>query len=134
MWRRSWTDCTQHAYQWQQTATSHELWLCTRLLIPLSLINAIPTTERYKLRAEVGPFQFRMIQAVQTLRQKLANPTPHQPPSPLWLTKFVAHALPPRETAQNLRNHDGAPMRSSVKRKRRSEAATAEPMDPDLWI
>ena len=98
----------------------------------LSLINAIPTTERHKLRAEVGLFQFRMIQAVQTLRQKLVDPTPHQPPSPLWLTKFVAHTLPPRETAQNVHNHVGAPMRSDMKRKRRGEPATAEPIDPEL--
>ena len=93
-----------------------------------------PTMERCKLRAEVGLFQFRMIQAVQTLRQKLADPTPHQPPSPLWLTKFVAQTLPPRETAQNLRNHVGAPLRSGRKRKRRTEPATAEPIDPALWI
>ena len=134
LWRSSWTDWTQHTYQWQQTATSQELWFCARVLIPVSLINAIFTTERHKLRAEVGVFQLRMIQAVQTLRQKLADPTPHQPPSPLWLTKFVAHALPPRETAQTLRNHVGAPMRSGMKRKRRSKATTAEPMDPNLWI
>ena len=134
LWRRSWTDWAQQACQWQQTATSLELWLCATLLIPQSLINAIPTTERHKLRAEVGLFQFRMIQAVQTLSQKLADPTPHQPPSPLWLTKFGAQTLPPRETAQNLRSHVGAPMRSDMKRKRRAEPATAEPMDPDLWI
>ena len=134
LWRRSWTDWAQHGYQWQQTATSQELWLCARLLIPLSLVNAITTTERHKLRTEVGLFQFRTIQDVQTLRQKLVDPTPHQPPSPLWLTKFVAHALPPRETPQNLRNHVGAPMRSGTKRKCRTEAATAEPMDPNQWI
>ena len=75
-----------------------------------------------------------MIQAVQTLRQKLAEPTPHHPPSPLWLTRFVAHALPLRETPQNLRNHVGAPMRSGTKRKRRTEVSTAEPTDPDQWI
>ena len=118
----------------QQTATSQELWLCARLLIPLSLVNAIPTTERHELRTEVGLFPFRMIQAVQTLRRKLADPTPHQPPSPLWLTKYVAHTLPLRETPQNLRNHVGAPMRSGTKRKRRTEVATAEPIDPDQWI
>ena len=100
LWRRSGTDWAQHTYQLQQTATSQELWLCARLLIPLSLVDAIPTTERHKLRTEVGLFQFRMIQAVQTLRRKLANPTPHQPPSPLWLTKYVAHTLPLRETPQ----------------------------------
>ena len=134
LWHRSWTEWAQHAPQWQKTATSLELWLCARLLIPLSLINAIRTTEGHKLRAEVGLFQFRVIQAVQTLRQKFADPTPHQPPSPLWLTKFVAHTLPPRETAQNLRNHVGAPMRSDMKRKRSTELAIAEPIDPDLWI
>ena len=79
-WRSIWTDCAQHACQWQKTATSLELWLCARLLIPLPLINAIPTTERHKLREEVGIFQFRMIQAVQTLRRKFADPTPQQPP------------------------------------------------------
>ena len=75
-----------------------------------------------------------MIQSVQTLRRKYADPTPHQPPSPLWLTKYVAQALPPRETPQNLRNHVGAPMRSGTKRKRKTEVATAEPIDPDQWI
>ena len=93
-----------------------------------------PPTERHKLRTEQGLFQFRMIEIVQTLRRKLANPTPHQPPSPLWLTKYVAQALPPREPPQNLRNHVGAPMRSGTKRKRRTEVATAEPIDPDEWI
>ena len=72
-----------------------------------------------------------MIQSVQTLRRQYADPTPHQPPSPLWLTKYVAQALPPRETPPNLRNHVGAPMRSGTKRKRRTEVATAEPIDPD---
>ena len=135
LWRRSWTDWTQHVCQWQKTATSLELWLCARLLIPLSLIDAIPTTERHKLRAEVGLFQFRMIQAVQTLRRKFADPTPQQPPSPLWLTRFVAQILPPRETAQNLRNQVGAPMRCYARnRKRRAETVTAEPIDPELWL
>ena len=60
-WRRCWTNWTHYACQWQVTATSHERWLCARLLIPLSLINTIPHTERHKLRAEVGLFQFRMI-------------------------------------------------------------------------
>ena len=83
MWRRSWTNRTHYACQWQATATGHKRWLCARLLIPLSLINTIPHTKRHKLRAEVGLFQFRMIQGVQVLRQKLADPTPQQPPSPL---------------------------------------------------
>ena len=52
----------------------------------------------------------------------------------LWLTKFVAHTLPSRETAQNLRNHNGTPVRSGMKRKRRNEPATAKLVDPDLWI
>ena len=134
LWRESWTDWAQETYQWQQTTTSQELWVCARLLIPLSLVDAIPTTERHKLRTEVGLFQFRMIQFVQTLRRKFANPTPHQPLLPLWLTKYVAHALPLRETPQNLRNHVGAPMRSGMKRKRRTEVATAEHINPDQWI
>ena len=134
LWRRSWTDWAQHACQWLETATSLELWLCARLLIPLSLINAIPTRERHKLRAEVGLFQFRMIQAIQTLRRKFTDPTPQQAPSPLWLTRFVAQTLPPRETAQNLRNQVGAPMRCDRKRKRRAEPATTEPIDPELWL
>ena len=100
----------------------------------MSLVDAIPTTERHKLRTEVGLFQFRMIQAVQTLRQKLADPTPHQLPSPLWLTKYGAQALPPRETPHTLRNHRGAPMRSGTKRKCRTEVETAEPIDPDQLI
>ena len=82
----------------------------------------------------MGLFQFRMIQSVQTLRRKYADPTPQQPPSPLWLTKYVAQALPPRETPQNLRNHVGAPMWCGTKRKRKTEVATAEPIDPDQWI
>ena len=134
LWRRSWTHLGQHACQWRKTATSLELWLCARLLIRLSLINAIPTTERHNLRAEVGLFQSRMIQAVQTLRRKFADPTPQQPPSPLWLTRFVAQTLPPRETAQNLRNQVSAPMRCDRKRKRRDEPATTEPIDPKLWL
>ena len=93
-WRRSWTDWAQHAHQWQQTATSQELWLCARLLIPLSLVDAIPTTERHKLRTDAGLFQFRMIQAARTLRRKVADPTPHQPPSPYGLqSTSLIHCL-----------------------------------------
>ena len=122
------------ACQLQKTATSLELWLCATLLIPLSPINAIPTSERHNLWAEVGLFRFRMIQAVQTLRREFANPTPQQPPSPLWLTRFVAQTLPQRETAQNLRNQVGAPMRGDRKRKRKADRATTEPIDPKLWL
>ena len=134
LWRKSWTDWAQYTYQWHRTANNQELWRCARLLVPLSLINAIPTTERHKLRTEVGLFQFGMIQSVQTLRQKYADPTPQQPPSPLWLTKYVAQALPPLATPQNLRNHVGAPMWCGTKRKCKTEVATAEPIDPDQWI
>ena len=134
LWRKSWTDWAQYTYQWQRTANNQELWLCARLLVPLSLINAIRTSERHKLRTEVGLFQFCMIQSVQTLRRKYANPTPQQPPSPLWLTKYVAQALPPRETPQNLRNHVGAPMWCGTKGERKTQVATAEPIDPDQWI
>ena len=107
-WRRGWSDWTHHACQWQTTTTSHELWLCATLLIPVSLIDTIPQTERHKLRAEVGLFKFPMIQVVQTLRWKLADPTPQRPPSPLWLTRVTAQSLPPRETARNLRDYVGA--------------------------
>ena len=76
-----------------------------------------------------------MIQAVQTLRRKLADPTPQQPPSPLWLTRFVAQTLPPRETAQNLRNQVGTPMWCDARnRKRRAKTATTEPIDPGMWL
>ena len=134
LWRKSWTDWAPHTYQWQQAANNQELWLCARLLVPLSLIDAIPTTEQHKLRTEVGLFQFLMIQSVQTLRRKYAHPTPQQPPSPLWLTKYVAQVLPPRETPQNLRNHVGAPMWCGAKRKRKAGVATADPIDPDQWL
>ena len=130
LWRKSWTDWAPYTYQWQQAANNQELWLCARLLVPLSLIDAIPTAERHKLRAEVGLFHFRMIQSVQTLRRKYADPTPQQPPSPLWLTKYIAQALPPRETPQNLRNHVGAPMWCGAKRKRKAEVATAHRSTP----
>ena len=79
--------------------------------MPLSLIDTILLTQTHKLRAEAGLFQFRIIQAVQALRQKLADPTPHHPPSPLWLTRFIAQPLPPWETAWNLRDQVGAPLR-----------------------
>ena len=135
LWRRGWTDWTHHACQWQTIATSHELWLCVKLLIPLSLIDTIPQTERHKLRAEVGLFQFRMIHAVQTLRRKLADPTPEQPPSPLWLTRFTAQSLPPRETARNLRDHVGAPLRYPARnRKRKAETTTSVPVDAEMWL
>ena len=90
LWRKSWTDWAQYTYQWQRTANNQEPWLCARLLVPLSLIDAIATTARHKRRTQVGPFQFRMIPSVQTLRRKYGDPTPQQPPSPLWLTKYVA--------------------------------------------
>ena len=134
LWCKSSTDWAQYTYQWQRTANNQELWLCARLLVPLSLIDAIPTTERHKLRAQVGLFQFRMIQSVQNLRRKYADPSHQQSLSPLWLTKYVAQALPPRETPQNLRNHVGAPMWCGTKRKRKTEVATEEAIDPDQWL
>ena len=134
LWRKSWTDWAPYTHQWLQAADNQELWLCVRLLIPLSLVDAIPTAERHKLRAEVGLFQFRMIQSVQTPRRKYADPTPQQPPSPLWLTKYMAQALPPRETPQNLRNQVGAPTWCGAKRKRKAEVATADPIDPGQWL
>ena len=82
----------------------------------------------------MGLFQFHMMQPVQNLRRKYADPTPQQPPSPLWLTKYVAQALPPRETPQNLRNHVGAPMWCGTKPKRKTEVATEEAIDPDQWL
>ena len=75
-----------------------------------------------------------MIQSVQTLRRKYADPTPQQPPSPLWLTKYMAQALPPRETPQNLRNQVGAPTWCGAKRKRKAGDATADPIDPGQWL
>ena len=76
-----------------------------------------------------------MIQAVQTLRRKLADPTPQQPPSPLWLTRFTAQPLPPRETARNLRDQVGAPLRYFARnRKRRVETTTSVPVDAELWL
>ena len=135
LWRRSWTDWTHYACQWRTTATSHELWLCARLVIPLSLIDTIPKTERHKLRAEVGLFQFRMIQAIKALRRKLADPTPQQPPSPVWLTTFTAKQLPPRETTRNLRDQVGAPLRYLARnRKRKAETTTPAPVDAELWL
>ena len=76
-----------------------------------------------------------MIQAVQTLRRKLADPTPQQPLSPLWLTRFAAQPLPPRETARNLRDLVGAPLRYFARnRKRKGEKTISEPLDPELWL
>ena len=52
----------------------------------------------------------------------------------MWLTKYVAQALPPRETPQHLRNHVGAPRRRGAKCKRKAEVATADAIDPDQWL
>ena len=136
LWRRSRTEWTHYACQWRTTATSHELWLCAKLLIPPSLINGIPKTDKtHKLRAEIGLFQFRMIHAVETLRWKLADPTPQQPPSPLWLTKFTAQPLPPREPARNLRDQVVAPLRYLARnRKRKAKTTTPMPVDAQLWL
>ena len=82
----------------------------------------------------MGLFQFWMIQGVQALRQKLADPTP-QPPSPLWLTRFIAQPLPPRETAGNLRDQVGAPQHyPNRNRKRKAEATATVTVDADLWL
>ena len=51
-----------------------------------------------------------------------------------WLTKYMAQALPPRETPQNLRNQVGAPTWCGAKRKRKAEDATADPIDPGQWL
>ena len=94
-----------------------------------------PHTERHKLRAEVGLFQFRIIQAVQALRHKVANPTPQQPASPLWLTRFIAQPLPLRETARNLRDQVGAPLRYPTRnRKRKAETTATVTVDAELWL
>ena len=115
---------THYACQWQATATNHKRCLCYRLLIPLSLIDTIPHTERRKLRFEVGLFQFRMILGGKVLRRKLGDPTPQQPPSHLWRTRFIAQPGPPRETAQNLRHPVGALQQyPNRNRKRKAEAA-----------
>ena len=76
-----------------------------------------------------------MIVAVQTLRRKLADPTPQQPPSPLWLTRLIAQPLPPRETVRSLRDHVGAPLRYPArKRKRKAETTTSVPADAEMWF
>ena len=116
-------------------ATNHELCLCATLMIPLSLIDTIPKTERHKLRANIGLFQFRMIQAARTLRRKLADPTPQQRPSPLWLTGFTTQPLPPPETARNLPDQVGAPLWYLARnRKLKSEKTTSVPVDAELWL
>ena len=63
-------------------------WLCARLLIPLSLLDAVPHHERYRVRSIVELFQFRAIQGVHGQQRKLAAPTPDLGPSPP-----VDHAL-----------------------------------------
>ena len=76
-----------------------------------------------------------MIQAVQTLRQKLADPTPQQPLSTLRLTRFTAKLLPPRETARNLRDHVGVPLQYPARNgKRKAETTTSLLTDAEAWL
>ena len=61
--------------------------------------------------------------------------TPQQPPSPLWLTRFTAQPLPLGETARNLRDHVGAPLRYPARnRKRKAETTTTVPVDAEVWL
>ena len=76
-----------------------------------------------------------MIQGVQVLRRKLADPTPLQPPSPLWLTRFIAQPHPPRETARNLHDKVGAPQQyPNRNRKHKAEATATVTVDTELWL
>ena len=137
-WQNWWNDWATYAQVWLRTASEHDKWLCTRLLIPHSLLDTIPRDtiplhERYRLRSIAGLFQFRAIQGVQGLRRKLAAPTPDLPPSPLWITRFTAQHYIPRETPQKLRNMVGAPTGQTLKRKR-SIPHDQLVIDVDMWL
>ena len=120
-WRHWWNDLAAYAHSWLRTASEHDKWFCARLLIPHSLLDAVPEHERYRPCSVPGFLQFRAIQGVQGLWRKLVAPTPDLPPSPLWITRFTTRHYTPRETPQNLRNVVGAPSGWSRKRKRSNE-------------
>ena len=81
--------------KWQKTRILGTTWVlsgaqndaklgiggCWRTIWPF-----ISDVQRHKLRAEVGLFQFQIIKAVEALREKLVDPTPQQPPPPLYRT------------------------------------------------
>ena len=115
-WLQWWNNLVGPAQRWLHTA--HKKWLCARLLIPHSLRHAFQQKERYKLRANVGFFQFHTTQGVQGLRQKLAEPTPEQPASLLWIKRFIPLRSPLLETVRDLRDQVGAPRGTTRKRKR----------------
>ena len=118
--------------KWQPTIKS---WLCARLIVSHTLVQAFPQEERYKFRAVVGLFQFWAIQGVQALRRKLAEPNPERPILRLWLTRFVAPRSPPREMARNLRDQVGARLHPLRNRKRDPQPRPRyQPIDAELWL
>ena len=131
---QAWWNWTSYAKTQLDTALDHEKWLCTHLLIPLSLGDAPPPPpkERHKLRSVAGLFQFRAIQGMQGLRRRLVGPTPDLPPSPLWLTRFTAQHCAPKETPRNLRNMVTSP--SGARKRKRTPEHNTPVIDVDLWI
>ena len=70
-----------------------------------------------------------------TLRKKLDEPTPDQPVSPLWLTRFASPPQPPKETARNLRDLVGAPTHQTKTGTKLKAVAVENPhIDTQLWL
>ena len=44
-WRTWWNEWAPHADSWVYIASDHKKWLCAHLLIPLSLLDAVPQQE-----------------------------------------------------------------------------------------
>ena len=57
--RQWWNDWAAYTHSWLRTASEHDKWLCARLFIPHSLLDAVPQHEQYRLRSVAGLFQLR---------------------------------------------------------------------------
>ena len=80
----------------------------------------------------VGLFQFRAITGVQQLRRQLAEPTPEQAFSPLWITRFRQTTYTPKENAKNIRDVTGATLYTGKPKQRPHQ--DDPPICADEWI
>ena len=141
-WNKTFLDCwiswwgalSSVASTWV-ASSSLELWMCTCLHIPKSLVEQIPVQERAFLRRHISLFQFRALHGVQALRETLIGPTPTTATiSPLWLSPYVPPQTkaPPVPTAKLLRDEVHAPW--GIKPRRTAPMKPVSTIDIDAWI
>ena len=118
LWLLSWSDWQPHALAWLNTADGSDLQHITCLRVPITLINAIPDSNKFQLRQRVAWHQYHMLLGVVKLRSVLplppcptspAGPTGITQPAP-WYTKLQPKLVSPSPTPQRLHRQVGLPM------------------------